>query len=190
MPPRVQRSCVAGSGPKVRWCFSAASRRWSSTTPGCTRAMRRAGSISRILAMYLEKSRMTATLQHCPARDVPPPRQSRGAPNSRHSATVGEDIVGVAGEHDADGNLAVVGAVGGIEGASCHGRSGLHRESECAKLRPGPTRPPAPIVRPGRVPRMGLAYRRLSSLVRGRGRPARLTHVRDEIGSCRPPLQR
>jgi hypothetical protein len=29
----------------------------------------------------------------------------------------GQNIVGVAGEHDADGDLAVVGAVGGVEGA-------------------------------------------------------------------------
>src|SRR6266704_2873522 len=43
IPPRVQRSCEAGSGAKVKWCFSAALRRWSRITPGCTRATRRAG---------------------------------------------------------------------------------------------------------------------------------------------------
>jgi hypothetical protein len=30
----------------------------------------------------------------------------------------GQNIVGIAGEHDTDGNLAVVGTVGGVEGAS------------------------------------------------------------------------
>ena len=35
--------------------------------------------------MYLEKSSTTATLQHWPASEVPPPRQSRGAPNSRQT---------------------------------------------------------------------------------------------------------
>lgn len=29
--------------------------------------------------MYFEKSRMTATLQHWPAREVPPPRARSGA---------------------------------------------------------------------------------------------------------------
>src|SRR5216117_2477747 len=52
---------------------------------GCTRATRRAGSTSKISAMYLEKSSTTATLQHCPAREVPPPRQRMGALNSRAS---------------------------------------------------------------------------------------------------------
>ena len=37
--------------------------------------------------MYFEKSRMTATLQHWPARLVPAPRDSTGAPYSRQSAT-------------------------------------------------------------------------------------------------------
>ncbi len=56
-------------------CGAKASR----TTPGSTRAMRRAASISRMDAMYFEKSRMTAALQHCPASEVPPPRASNGA---------------------------------------------------------------------------------------------------------------
>src|SRR5262249_2778448 len=37
--------------------------------------------------MYLLKSSTTATLQHCPAREVPQPRGSRGALNSRQGAT-------------------------------------------------------------------------------------------------------
>jgi hypothetical protein len=38
--------------------------------------------------MYFEKSMTTATLQHCPARLVPPPRDNTGAPKPRHAATV------------------------------------------------------------------------------------------------------
>src|ERR1700733_11654124 len=38
--------------------------------------------------MYLEKSMTTATLQHCPERLVPPPRERTGAPSSRQAATV------------------------------------------------------------------------------------------------------
>ena len=37
--------------------------------------------------MYLLKSKITATLQHCPARLVPAPRASTGAPYLRHAAT-------------------------------------------------------------------------------------------------------
>jgi len=36
---------------------------------------------------YLEKSITTATLQHCPARLVPPPRARMGTPCSRQTAT-------------------------------------------------------------------------------------------------------
>ena len=74
MPPSVQWSCVAGSGPKVRSCCSAASRSVSSTMPGSTRAERASRSISSTRFMYFEKSITTATLQHWPARLVPPPR--------------------------------------------------------------------------------------------------------------------
>ena len=86
-------------------------------TPGSTRAMRRAVSISRMPAMYFEKSRMTAALQHCPASDVPPPRASSGARWSRHRAT-GRDVFFVARNDDADRNLAVIGAVGRVESAA------------------------------------------------------------------------
>ena len=60
---------------------------------------------------------MTATLQHWPASDVPPPRQSSGAPNCAAKRDRCQNIVGIAGEHDSDGNLAVVGTVGGVERA-------------------------------------------------------------------------
>ncbi len=68
--------------------------------------------------MYFVKSNTTATLQHWPARLVPPPRDSIGAPCSRHTAHRRDDIVFVAGNDDADGHLAVVGAVGRVERAA------------------------------------------------------------------------
>ena len=80
MPPSVQRLCVAGSGANVSWCSSAASRTRSSTMPGCTRATPLPGSSSTMRFMYFEKSMMTATLQHWPARLVPAPRGRIGAP--------------------------------------------------------------------------------------------------------------
>src|SRR5207248_3943462 len=42
---------------------------------------------STISCMYFEKSRTTATLQHWPASDVPPPRARIGAPCFRARAT-------------------------------------------------------------------------------------------------------
>jgi hypothetical protein len=88
MPPSVLWLWVAGSGAKVRPWRAAAARSSSSTTPGSTRAMRRTGSISRMRSRYFEKSITTATLQHCPHRLVPAPRDSSGAPWRRQMATV------------------------------------------------------------------------------------------------------
>src|SRR5438067_2382414 len=48
----------------------------------------RFGSISTISRRYLEWSITTATLQHCPARLVPPPRERTGAPCARQTSTV------------------------------------------------------------------------------------------------------
>src|ERR1700691_5459689 len=117
MPPRVQRSWVAGSGAKVRWCFSAAARRVSSTTPGCTRAMRREGSDFKNLRHVLGEIQNDS--------DVAALAGERGATAAAEQRSVelaaegngGFDIIGVAGENNADGNLAVVGSVGGVEGA-------------------------------------------------------------------------
>ena len=54
----------------------------------------------------------------------------------------GQNIVGVAGKHDADGNLAVVGAVGGVESASAAVEADFTvefgRESQRARLRLAP----------------------------------------------------
>ena len=68
--------------------------------------------------MYFVKSSTTATLQHWPARLVPAPRGSTGAPNFRHAATAATHVVGVARNDEADRHLAVVRAVGRVERAA------------------------------------------------------------------------
>src|SRR5262249_24346241 len=88
IPPRLQYSCVEGSGPKVRPYWLARLRRLSRTTPGCTQANFSCGLIARIWLTYFEKSTITATLHDCPQRLVPPPRGSSGALCLWASATV------------------------------------------------------------------------------------------------------
>ena len=61
---------------------------------------------------------MTATLQHCPASDVPPPRQSSGALIFTAERDGGEDIISVARKNYADRNLTIVGAIGCVERAA------------------------------------------------------------------------
>ena len=85
IPPSVQRLCVDGSGPNVRPCGRAASRSASSTTPGCTRAVRASGSIATI-AFIREKSSTTAVLTAWPAIDVRAPTGSSGTSCSRQTA--------------------------------------------------------------------------------------------------------
>ena len=68
--------------------------------------------------MYLVKSSTTATLQHWPARLVPAPRGSTGAPNFRHAATAATTSSAIARNDEADRNLTVVRAVGGIKRAA------------------------------------------------------------------------
>src|SRR6266571_6176698 len=88
IPPKLQYSCVEGSGPKVILNLLARLRSLSSTQPGCTQAYFSVGLISIIWFRYLEKSTITATLQDCPERLVPPPRGRSGTSCLRASATV------------------------------------------------------------------------------------------------------
>ena len=88
MPPSVQRLWVAGSGPKVSPCFSAASRSASQTAPGSTRAVCATGSMSSTRFRYFEVSMTTATLTHWPFCEVPPPRGRMGTPCSRQISRV------------------------------------------------------------------------------------------------------
>ena len=55
--------------------------------PGSTRANRRRVELEDAVQV-LRQSITTATLQHCPARLVPPPRERMGAPNCRQAASV------------------------------------------------------------------------------------------------------
>src|SRR3972149_5620088 len=70
IPPSVARLLVAVSGPSRRPKRAAAALRSSCTTPGCTRARRRSGSISRIPFMYLEQSSTTARQNHADGQDL------------------------------------------------------------------------------------------------------------------------
>ena len=116
MPPMVQRLWVAGSGAKVRLNFSASSRTRSSTMPGWTLTVRLTVSIASMPFMYLEKSRMTAKLQPWPAREVPAPRVRMGASKRRQSGDGVDYVLFIVRDDDADGDVAVVGGVGGVEG--------------------------------------------------------------------------
>jgi hypothetical protein len=87
IPPMVQLTWVDGLGPTISPYFFTASLTWSRAMPGCTIAARPPGSTEMTSWQYLVQSMTTASLQHWPARLVPPPRDSTGAPSSRHTAT-------------------------------------------------------------------------------------------------------
>ena len=57
--------------------------------PGSTTQVLAPGSTETTLRQYLDQSMTTntATLHACPARLVPPPRDTTGVLNSRHTAT-------------------------------------------------------------------------------------------------------
>ncbi|CAM5670428.1 hypothetical protein SFUMM280S_01902 [Streptomyces fumanus] len=87
MPPSVQRLWVEGSGPKRRPCGAAASWSRSSTSPGCTTAVRAAGSRASSRFMCRVKSSTTPVPVACPAIEVPPPRGTTGTPCARHTSS-------------------------------------------------------------------------------------------------------
>ncbi len=87
IPPSVQRLCVDGSGPNVRPCGAAAARSRSSTRPGWTTALRRAGSSSTSALTCRDVSMTTPPPTALPATLVPPPRGVNGTPYSRQAAT-------------------------------------------------------------------------------------------------------
>ena len=102
----------------------AASRSSSQTVPGSTRAQRSARFISSTPCMYFDQSMTTATLQHWPARLVPPPRESTGAPNSPAGGDRLHHVFLRLGNDDADRHLAVVRGVDRIHAPCCRRRSG------------------------------------------------------------------
>lgn len=85
IPPRVQRECVDGSGPKVRPYGRTASLSRSRTSPGWTTAVRAAGSTDTRAFMCRVRSRTTPTPVAWPAMEVPPPRGTTGTPASAHT---------------------------------------------------------------------------------------------------------
>ena len=88
LPPRVHQAWVAGSGPNRSPCGAAASRSRSLTAPGWTRASRRSGSMPSTASRCFVKSITTARLTAAPARPVPQPRGSSGAPWAWHTRCV------------------------------------------------------------------------------------------------------
>ncbi len=87
MPPIVQLTCVDGFGPTISPCAATASLTLSSAAPGSMMAVFAPGSTDTTRWQYLVQSITTASLQHWPARLVPPPRERTGAPASRQTAT-------------------------------------------------------------------------------------------------------
>ncbi len=65
--------------------------------PGSTTHTRRPVSTESSRLQNLLQSSTTAALQHWPARLVPPPRESSGTSNSRHTATASTAASGVRG---------------------------------------------------------------------------------------------
>jgi hypothetical protein len=87
MPPIVQLTCVDGLGPTIRRYLASASLALSRAMPGWSTAVLVSGSTDTSSWQYLVQSITTASLQHWPARLVPPPRDSTGTPARRQTAT-------------------------------------------------------------------------------------------------------
>ena len=118
MPPSVQWSCVAGLGPNISWCGASWALSSSSTMPGSTMQVRASASTETTPWQYFDQSMTTATLHVCPARLVPPPRDTTGAPCSRHTAIACSAGLDGAWYHHADRHLAVVRRVGAVGAAA------------------------------------------------------------------------
>ena len=118
MPPSVQWSCVAGLGPNISPCGASCALSSSSTMPGSTTQVCAPGVDRDEPWQYLDQSMTTAALHACPARLVPPPRDTTGAPCSRHTATACDAGLDGAGDDHADRHLPVVRRVGAVSAAA------------------------------------------------------------------------
>ncbi len=115
MPPRCS-DCASRIGSEREACCSAASRSSSSTSPAPPAPVPRRDRVVDP-RRYLLQSSTTATLQHCPARLVPPPRARTGARAGAHGD--GRARCRRRARHDdADRHLPVVRRVGGVERAA------------------------------------------------------------------------
>ena len=100
MPPSVARELVATSGPKQKPCGRRKLFRWSSTTPGPTRTVRRSRSRSVICAV------VAGEIYHQPVADGPAGQpRARAAGNDRDArlhrgVDQGADLARVGGKRD------------------------------------------------------------------------------------------
>ena len=97
MPPIVQLAWVAGSGPKRSPVGASCRLSSSRTMPGWTTQVRASSSTDSRRSQYFDQSITTAVLVHCPARLVPPPRDSTGTSCSRATASASAAASGVRG---------------------------------------------------------------------------------------------
>ncbi len=87
MPPSAQWLCVDGLGPNCNPCSDSCRLSSSRTIPGSTTQVRASGSTETSAWQYLVQSMITAVLVACPARLVPPPRDSTGALSRAQTST-------------------------------------------------------------------------------------------------------
>ena len=102
-------------------------------TPGWTRAMRRAGSISRIVRHVLREIEDDGDVAALSGERGAAAAAEHGRAELAAECNCGEDVFGIARENYADGDLAVVGAVGRVESAGAVVESNVSCQS-AAKL--------------------------------------------------------
>ena len=183
MPPSVQWLCVDGIGAEgqrvllggVAQVVEDAARLHArdACSPDRSRGCR---------CRYFEKSMTTATLQHCPARLVPPPRDSTGAPWRRQTATVGDDVV------DRCAGSRRRSAPGGSSSRRSRRARGCRRRSAPRRRSPHAVRVRARRGRPAAAATEVIEGRMRPSRIRANAVPERRP-VRSTVGRCRRVAQ-
>ena len=133
MPPSVARFLVEVSGPNTRPCRAPPGSSCSCTTPGCTRATRRSGSISMILFICRDRSITIACPTVWPARLVPAPRGSTGTLNSAAVVTTAATSAGSRGKTTPIGSIVYM-LASVRRGTWCKSRTGPHHRPHGAAL--------------------------------------------------------
>ena len=135
MPPSVQRLCVAGSGAKVRWCTSAASR---------SAIEHDAGLHARDLRRRIEREDAVQVLReidhHRDVAALPGEAGARAARQDRRADFAARcdrrlDVGFVERNDQPDRDLPVVRGVGGIRARASRRRSALRRERSASGSR-------------------------------------------------------